>query len=293
MSGQSGVACMDAMARELIETGYLHNHARMWWASFWIHVERLPWELGADFFFRHLLDADPASNTLSWRWVAGLQTPGKTYLVRLSNIQKYAPHYLDGNPLGLARLEDSAAKAQLVTDSADRSPRPLAALPGSFASGSSRVGLWLHPDDLSPEQGPLERLMPASVAACVSDGVYRERYALSQGRIESLRVVLQDGLNRAQAHFQCPGERLETRDPASALVEWAQRFRLDQIVTFAPMVGPIGDWLGLITRRLEGTGIRLTLIRRPSDTFAFSLAHAGFFPFWEKMSRHLAGVWSR
>ena len=77
--GRSGVAVMDRFARELLTTGYLHNHARMWWASFWIHVERLPWELGANFFFRHLLDADPASNTLSWRWVAGLQTPGKVY----------------------------------------------------------------------------------------------------------------------------------------------------------------------------------------------------------------------
>lgn len=89
-AGESGVACMDDISRELIETGYLHNHARMWWASFWIHAERLPWELGADFFFRHLLDADPASNTFSWRWVAGLQTPGKTYSVRLSNLEKYA-----------------------------------------------------------------------------------------------------------------------------------------------------------------------------------------------------------
>lgn len=64
-AGEGGVACMDAIARELIATGYLHNHARMWWASYWIHVERLPWELGADVFFRHLLDADPAINTLS------------------------------------------------------------------------------------------------------------------------------------------------------------------------------------------------------------------------------------
>ena len=86
---------MDRIARELIQTGYLHNHARMWWASFWIHAEGLPWELGADVFFRHLLDADPASNTLSWRWVAGLQTAGKTYLVRLSNLQKYGEVYLD------------------------------------------------------------------------------------------------------------------------------------------------------------------------------------------------------
>ena len=57
-AGESGVSCMDALARELIETGYLHNHARMWWASFWIHAEHLPWELGADFFYRHRLDAD-------------------------------------------------------------------------------------------------------------------------------------------------------------------------------------------------------------------------------------------
>lgn len=76
---------MDALTRELIATGYLHNHTRMGWASYWIQVARLPWELGADWFFRHLLGADPASNTLSWRWVAGLQTPGKTRLVRESN----------------------------------------------------------------------------------------------------------------------------------------------------------------------------------------------------------------
>ena len=87
--GRSGVAIMDRFANELRETGYLHNHARMWWASFWVHAERLPWELGAEFFFQHLLDADPASNTLSWRWVAGLQTAGKTYLVRRSNLERY------------------------------------------------------------------------------------------------------------------------------------------------------------------------------------------------------------
>jgi deoxyribodipyrimidine photo-lyase len=65
--------------QELVETGYLHNHARMWFASIWIFTLRLPWELGADFFLRHLLDGDAASNTLSWRWVAGLHTKGKHY----------------------------------------------------------------------------------------------------------------------------------------------------------------------------------------------------------------------
>ncbi|WP_420010632.1 FAD-binding domain-containing protein [Tateyamaria sp.] len=88
-TGQTEIECFNAWANELVETGYLHNHARMWFASIWIFTLRLPWELGADFFLRHLLDGDPASNTLGWRWVAGIQTPGKTYLARTSNISKY------------------------------------------------------------------------------------------------------------------------------------------------------------------------------------------------------------
>ena len=87
--GATGIDCFDAWARELVATGYLHNHARMWFASIWIFTLRLPWELGADFFLRHLIDGDPASNTLSWRWVAGLQTAGKTYLATAENIARF------------------------------------------------------------------------------------------------------------------------------------------------------------------------------------------------------------
>ncbi|HKK18085.1 MAG TPA: FAD-binding domain-containing protein, partial [Opitutales bacterium] len=79
----------DSWNGELLEHNYLHNHARMWYASIWIHTLKLPWQLGADWFLRHLLDGDPASNTLSWRWVAGLQTRGKSYLARADNIRKY------------------------------------------------------------------------------------------------------------------------------------------------------------------------------------------------------------
>ncbi|MEM6278273.1 MAG: FAD-binding domain-containing protein, partial [Verrucomicrobiota bacterium] len=109
-NGESGVAIMDHFARELVETGYLHNHARMWWASFWIHVERLPWQLGAEFFHRYLLDGDAASNTLSWRWVAGLQTRGKSYLVRRSNLERYVDAgLLSEYSAGLDKLEDPIA----------------------------------------------------------------------------------------------------------------------------------------------------------------------------------------
>ena len=73
----------------LKQDGYLHNHARMWFASIWIHYLELPWHLGCKFFYENLLDADVASNLLSWRWVAGLQTYGKKYLATEENINRY------------------------------------------------------------------------------------------------------------------------------------------------------------------------------------------------------------
>ena len=79
VDGNTGINCFDSWVSELKNTGYIHNHARMWFASIWVHTLKLPWELGAD-FLTHLLDGDPASNTLSWRWVAGLHTQGKNYL---------------------------------------------------------------------------------------------------------------------------------------------------------------------------------------------------------------------
>ena len=84
------VECFNDWVHELKETGYLHNHARMWFASIWIFTLKLPWQLGADFFLKHLLDGDAASNTLSWRWVAGLQTKGKNYLATKFNINTFS-----------------------------------------------------------------------------------------------------------------------------------------------------------------------------------------------------------
>ncbi len=83
------IDCFNYWAKEIVEFGYLHNHARMWFASIWIHTLKLPWELGADFFLKNLLDGDPASNTLSWRWVAGLHTYGKMYIAKEDNINKF------------------------------------------------------------------------------------------------------------------------------------------------------------------------------------------------------------
>ena len=87
--GKTGIECFDFWSNQLHTDGYLHNHARMWYASIWIHTLKLPWELGASHFLEYLVDGDIASNTLSWRWVAGLHTKGKTYLARADNIRKF------------------------------------------------------------------------------------------------------------------------------------------------------------------------------------------------------------
>ena len=89
IEGKTGIECFNQWVIELKENNYLHNHTRMWFASIWIFTLELPWQLGAEFFMQHLYDGDPASNTLGWRWVAGVQTQGKHYLASEWNINKF------------------------------------------------------------------------------------------------------------------------------------------------------------------------------------------------------------
>jgi deoxyribodipyrimidine photo-lyase len=90
INGQTKIECFNEWVKEIKEYNYLHNHARMWFASIWIFTLGLPWQKGAEFFMKHLLDGDAASNTLSWRWVGGLQTKGKHYLAQSWNINKFS-----------------------------------------------------------------------------------------------------------------------------------------------------------------------------------------------------------
>ena len=89
INGQSKIECFNDWVKEIKEYNYLHNHTRMWFASIWVFTLGLPWQKGAEFFMKYLLDGDAASNTLSWRWVGGLQTKGKHYLAQSWNISKF------------------------------------------------------------------------------------------------------------------------------------------------------------------------------------------------------------
>ena len=90
INGNSELSFFNSWVNELKTYNYLHNHTRLWFASTWIFNFGLPWQLGATFFFKYLYDGDAASNLLSWRWVAGLQTKGKQYLFSPSNLRRFS-----------------------------------------------------------------------------------------------------------------------------------------------------------------------------------------------------------
>lgn len=285
MAGRSGVAVMDGFARELVETGYLHNHARMWWASFWIHVEGLPWELGADFFYRHLLDADAASNTLSWRWVAGLQTPGKTYLVRRSNLEKCLEVIADET--GLDQLEDGRVKARFISETADLTVKEWSACASAVEERRARVGVWIHGDDLSVESSvELKGCKPVAATAFMA-AARVEPFDLSEKREAHLVRALQDACARATMQWGVPVGLEGGKALVRHLVDWAQRERVEVLVAMRPFVGLLGDEIETIEAELGKVGVRCVWLRRVTDEQVLPLAKRGFFPFWEKLSREL------
>ncbi|WP_198372734.1 FAD-binding domain-containing protein, partial [Roseomonas rosulenta] len=197
LRGATGIACFDAWMQELTETGWLHNHARMWFASIWIFTLRLPWVLGADAFLRHLLDADAASNTLSWRWVAGMQTRGKHYVARAENIARNTGGRFD--PRG--QLDEDPAP---LDDGPPPSPLPLA--PPARAPDGPAL-LLLHEDDLHPESLDLGATRIVTVAGVA---VPQARSPLGCAPVAAAftEAALDDALARAGAQFAVPARRV-------------------------------------------------------------------------------------
>lgn len=130
VAGATGVPVIDAQVRELYATGYLHNHARMWLASYIVHLRKVDWRAGAAWMYAHLLDGDLASNTLSWQWVAGTWT-GKAYLFNAENVMRYAG--LDNRGTAIDRsyeqLDLCARSEQIYAERP--APRPAVAPPAT------------------------------------------------------------------------------------------------------------------------------------------------------------------
>lgn len=270
-AGLTGVEGFDDWVRELVETGYLHNHARMWFASIWIVTLRLPWALGADFFLRHLIDADPASNTLSWRWVAGLQTVGKTYLATTDNIARYTHGRFA--PKGLAR------EAIALTEHPVPSPRALPKV-GAVRSDEPSVLLVTHEDCNSETLFPDVPMFRAALVAADPELLWGE------GARRFVKGATADTATRIEAHFKSPAAVIERLD-ADTLAAAARAAGARQIVAAHAPVGPVADVLAAIAPVLAGDGITLVQVRRDWDEAFWPQARKGFFAFKEQIPQTL------
>lgn len=250
VESRTGIDGFDNWAADLVETGWLHNHARMWFASIWIFTLRLPWTLGAGFFMRHLLDGDPASNTLSWRWVAGLHTRGKHYVARAENIRRYTDGRFD--PQGLDEhpdpLDEPTPPQEVPLRPADEPP-------------AGEVALLLHLDDLHPESLPLGSAKVVRVG-----GLLAHSPDATEGVRAADEAALKDGLRRAAARFGC--------DAVPVTPGWSDD--LPVVTAWAP-VGPSAD-------ALPAACIR---VRRAWDEAAWPLSTRGFFKLRKAIPRLL------
>jgi deoxyribodipyrimidine photo-lyase len=268
-NGMTGIDGFDDWAHELVQTGYLHNHARMWFASIWIFTLRLPWTLGADFFLRHLIDADSASNTLSWRWVAGLQTAGKTYLATADNIARYT----NGRyaPQGLA------AEAKALTEAPIGNPTQIdEVLP--YSRDVPSLLLVTH-EDMNPESFISGSIKAACVAA-PADLLWGEKSA------DFVQAAAADTAQRAEAHYKCETVHIADLD-AATLIQAAEQAGVKQIITAYAPVGPVADALTNVAAVLEESGVGFALARRSWDSRFWPQAAKGFFPFKAKITQGL------
>jgi hypothetical protein len=265
VEGQTGIECFDFWCRELRETGYLHNRARRAFASIWIFTLGLPWELGADFMCRSLLDGDVAINTLSWRWVAGLQSAGGGVLVEAEEIWRQSGKRF--RPVNLGPRVAPAA--------GDVPPGP-SYLPAAELNIGRRakVGLLLTLEDLGRESLRLRGLRITSVA--LAPDLSAHDHCPRSPLIDAFRhALLQDAAGRYRA---IDGESVHfLRQMAAAdVLAWARENGFGIILVPYVPLGPLRSRIKLMRPELARAGLRLVTLRREWDSALWGYARQGF-----------------
>jgi deoxyribodipyrimidine photo-lyase len=262
IEGRTGIDAFDHWVKELVDTGYLHNHARMWFASIWIFTLKLPWELGADFFLQHLLDGDAASNSLSWRWVGGLHTKGKTYLATKENIAQFT-----GGRFAAIGL---AAEAKPLEEDRNYKLRPLKIPPAPPVAAA--FALLVHDEDCHPESLELPQKPSLIIGVSGPDG------KSPKGVSEKVRTfaegAVSDALTRGAGHFGCEKVIWNKGEKLSAILANA---KLERLLSPWLPVGPLKDAIG---KEINGNNARWVM--RDYDAAIWPLATKGFFPVKKK-----------
>jgi deoxyribodipyrimidine photo-lyase len=274
-TGATGMACIDAFSRKLTQTGWLHNHERMWLASWLVHTRRVAWQVGAAWFLEHLLDADPASNNFSWQWVAGTFS-NKPYIFNRENLERYTDglHCSDCPVAGRCDVEGSYDELtdKLFAEAGHRSERlriqPTALWHADPPPGRSLV--WLTLDSLGVESPALHR-HPSAPIVFVFDPAWLDQERPSLKRLVFIVECLTD----------VPGIEIWHGDPAAVLTARAAAVGASHVcvaTTPCPLVRGTAD-------RLSGS-LPVVPVDWPAFCDASHVTDLGRFSrYWNKVSK--------
>jgi len=250
VNGETQIECFNDWVKELKENNYLHNHTRMWFASIWIFTLNLPWQKGAEFFMKHLFDGDAASNTLSWRWVAGLQTKGKHYVAQSWNISKFT-----NNKYKNVKLNENALP---VIDKREYKLNPL----NLITEDNSNENLLLFENELNLENKNLKKYKNIYLVLLSNDA---RRIKLGQNVLDYKSEIINDQKKRF--------EDLQIID------ELKFQTLVDEINSFDVVHPCIGENFSFLNSIRKKRNLKLNFILGEEDKFSWQFSNKGFFNF--------------
>ena len=269
LNAKTGIECFDDWVNELINYGYLHNHSRMWFASIWIHTLQLPWELGANFFLKNLIDGDPASNTLSWRWVAGLHTQGKCYVASEDNIKKFSNgRYLQKNILNKQIVLPEFKSFMFEKKEYDTK---------EFSKQNNLI--LLNINNLSYLDETLEIMKGNLICFIDHDEVYEYSdlpKKFNKNSMDEYLIFLKD------KKIEC-----KTFPTFINFFKFFEKSEFSEIFVFYPSIGYELDYLNLNFKKY---GVNLNFIYDNFDKLCWEYASSGFFKFKSKIPHFITKI---
>ena len=250
INGETQIECFNDWVKELKENNYLHNHTRMWFASIWIFTLNLPWQKGAEFFMKHLFDGDAASNTLSWRWVAGLQTKGKHYVAQSWNISKFT-----NNKYKNVKLNENALP---VIDKREYKLNPL----NFITEDNSNENLLLFENELNLENKNLKKYKNIYLVLLSNDA---RRIKLGQKVLDYKSEIINDQKKRF--------EDLQIID------EVKFQTLADEINSFDVVHPCIGENFSFLNNIRKKRNLKLNFVLSEEDKFSWQFSNKGYFNF--------------
>jgi len=249
IEGKTDIECFNVWVNELKENNYLHNHTRMWFASIWIFTLELPWQLGAEFFMQHLYDGDAASNTLGWRWVAGVQTQGKHYLASEWNIKKFTNNRFNNIKLN----ENAPPKVSEKT-------YPIIKQDFSNKNMDDR-NLLIFENNLSFETTDFQNNKFKKIYI-ISNKNENRSIKLSEKVIKFKSLLIND-----------QKQRLENNSIACEIIDISEIKNIDEkFIALYPTVGENLDYL-------NSNNFKLNFLYRKIDQYSWQYCNKGFFNF--------------